>query len=277
MGVFIWVRFFNKKTYKQLLIPRSLSRNKTWHSYDLTPHRPPGLVGVFLGVKISQMRTVVIIDYQNLHLVGAGLFEPFKQRHECLVHPLKYAEQLLLTRNHRLDNGERSATLSKVLVYRGLPSSEHDPKLYARNQAQKSEWERDRKVKVTLRPLKYQYERVASGEKAIDEKGVPIVLSRSEKGIDVLCALAIVREAQNSEIDLVILASQDTDLEPALDEALLLGTAKIETSSWHIPHRYRSKEIRPKYPQKIRNTKMDKNTFLMTLDSRDYDMPLTKS
>ena len=122
-------------------------------------------MGLLLGVKISQLQTVVIIDYQNLHLVGAGLFEPFKQRHECLVHPLRYAEQLLLTRNQRLGNAERSGILSKVLVYRGLPSSEHDPKLYARNQSQKSEWERNRKVIVTLRPLKYTYERLANGEK----------------------------------------------------------------------------------------------------------------
>ncbi|MBI3430185.1 MAG: NYN domain-containing protein [Actinobacteria bacterium] len=251
----------------------SPSWTQAWDSYGVTPRRPPGLVGVLLGVNISQLRTVVIIDYQNLHLVGAGLFEPFKQRHECLVHPVKYAEQVLLTRNHRLDNGEWSATLSKVLVYRGLPSSKHEPKLYARNQAQKSEWERDRKVKVTLRPLKYKYERMANGEKAIDEKGAPIVLSKSEKGIDVLCALALVREAQNPDVDLVILASQDTDLEPALNEALILGKAIIETSSWHVPNRYRSREIRPAFPQKIRNTKMDKSTFLSALDSRDYDIP----
>jgi hypothetical protein len=234
-------------------------------------------VGVLLGVKISQLRTVVIIDYQNLHLVGVGLFEPSKQRHECLVHPLNYAEQVVLTRNLRLEKDEQPATLLKVLVYRGLPSSKHDPKLYARNQAQKSEWERDRKVKVTLRPLKYKYERAANGEKAIDEKGAPIVISRSEKGIDVLCALALVREAQNPDIDLVILASQDTDLEPALDEALILGKALIETSSWHVPNGYRSKGIRATYPHKIRNTKMDKNTFLLTLDSRDYDIPLVKN
>ena len=102
-----------------------------------------------------------------------------------------------------------------------------------------------------------------------------IIHSRSEKGIDVLCALALVREAQNPMIDLVILASQDTDLEPALDEAMMLGKAKIETSSWNVPNSYRSTEIRPTYPRKIWNTKMDKSTFLCSLDFRDYNKPLT--
>ncbi len=175
-----------------------------------------------------QLRTAVIIDYQNLHLVAAKLFVPSKPLHECLVHPLNYAKQIILTRNLILKDGGPHATLSKVLVYRGMPSPSHDPKPYARNQAQKSEWERDPRVKVTLRPLKYKYEWTVDGRKATDSQGVPIVSGKDEKGVDVLCALALVREAQDPDIELVILASQDTDLEPALDEALMLRKAKIE-------------------------------------------------
>ena len=47
--------------------------------------------------------------------------------------------------------------LKSVLVYRGEPSPEHNPNGYRRNQAQKSEWERDARVQVHLRPLKYSY------------------------------------------------------------------------------------------------------------------------
>jgi uncharacterized protein (UPF0548 family) len=65
-----------------------------------------------------------------------------------------------------------------------------------------------------------------------------------EEGVDVLCALALIREASDPNIDLVILASQDTDLEAALDEALSLGTAKAETASWYDNvDRRASKEI----------------------------------
>ena len=59
--------------------------------------------------------------------------------------------------------GMPHAVLAKVLVYRGEPSAEHDSTDYARSQSQKSHWERDARVHVTLRPLKYEYQRDAQG------------------------------------------------------------------------------------------------------------------
>jgi len=106
------------------------------------------------------------------------------------------------------------ALLSHVLVYRGQPSAEHDPRPYARNQAQKAHWERDQRVTVAHRPLKYRYERDTEGRLVLGADGRRVVESKGEKGIDVLCALAVVREAQRPDVDLVILASHDSDLEP---------------------------------------------------------------
>ncbi|NMH98748.1 NYN domain-containing protein [Pseudonocardia sp. K10HN5] len=63
-------------------------------------------------------------------------------------------------------------------------------------------------------------------------KGTP-----REKGVDVRCALTFVREARQPDIDLVILASHDSDLDPALDEAAALGMAKVETFCWVDPQR----------------------------------------
>ena len=57
--------------------------------------------------------------------------------------------------------------------------------------------------------------------------------SNAWKGCGRIVRVALIREASDPNIDLVILASQDTDLEPALDEALSLGTAKVETASWY--------------------------------------------
>lgn len=65
-------------------------------------------------------------------------------------------------------SGTGGAFSLRVLVYRGEPSPEHDPGGYARNQAQKARWERDSRVQVTLRPLKYQYARAADGRIATD-------------------------------------------------------------------------------------------------------------
>ncbi|ASR34272.1 hypothetical protein BAY61_03875 [Prauserella marina] len=218
------------------------------------------------------LRASVIIDYQNLHLTGHGLFDStrFGPAHEALVDPLHFANQLIQTRNQRQRDGMDHAELRKVLVYRGLPSAKHDQKAYARNQAQKAHWERDPRVAVHLRPLKYDYERDENGKKVVGSNGDYIVKSRSEKGVDVLCALALFREALNPAVDVVILASQDTDLEPALDEALALGTAKVETCSWWNPaRRYKSPEIRPS-TKRIWNTRLGQSEFSRCWDTTDY-------
>lgn len=111
------------------------------------------------------------------------------------------------------------------------------PNAYARNQAQKAHWERDKRVTVTLRPLKYRYQYDGDGHAVRDPvTGIKIPSGPpSEKGVDVMCALAIVRHALREDVDLVILASLDSDLVPAIDEVLSLGTAKVETFSWHVP------------------------------------------
>lgn len=89
--------------------------------------------------------------------------------------------------------------------------------------------------------------------------------------MDVLCALAVVREALLPDVDLVILASQDSDLEPALDEALLLGTAKIETFSWFdYDQRHRSRQLRPGGGRTIWNTRLTETEFQKCWDPTDY-------
>lgn len=91
-----------------------------------------------------------------------------------------------------------------------------------------------------------------------------------EKGVDVLCALALVRRALSSDVDLVILASHDSDLVPAIDEVLTLGTAKVETFSWYSPGRP-SFELRPTdRAQRIRNTRLNETNFLNCLDRTSY-------
>ena len=110
---------------------------------------------------VVQLRTSIVIDYQNLHLTGHGLFDSTRimPKHETLVDPLMFARQLLDARNGLQRPGHPPAALSRLLIFRGLPSDDHDPDGYARNQAQKSAWERDPRVRVTLRPLKYRYQR----------------------------------------------------------------------------------------------------------------------
>lgn len=213
------------------------------------------------------------MDYQNVHLTAHDLFDStrFMAKHESLVDPLLFAQRLLEARNRAQEAGRPPAVLRRVLVYRGMPTAEHDPAMYARSQAQRAQWERDRRIEVTLRPLKYDYERDANGRPATGPDGKRIVRGKREKGIDVLCALAVVRESVRDDVDLVILASHDSDLEPALDEALDVGRAKVETFTWYDreqPHR--SRQLRPGSGRRLWNTRLTENEFRRCWDPTDY-------
>jgi uncharacterized LabA/DUF88 family protein len=222
---------------------------------------------------VPLLRAVIVMDYQNVHLTAHGLFARHEglAKHESLIHPLHFANQIIRTRNQRQQPGMAHAELKKVLVYRGEPSPEHSPNGHRRNQMQKAEWERDPRVKVTLRPLKYDYEYDASGRPVTDGAGNRIVKGKPrEKGIDVLCALALLREARQPDIDVVILAAQDTDLVPALDEAIQLNAAKIETFSWYEPDRPQGRQqLRPE-GRRIWNTRLGKTEFMNCQDTNDY-------
>ena len=219
---------------------------------------------------MPELRAAVVIDYQNVHLVGLNLFHKHCEPYEFLVHPLHFANQLIVHRNAKQRAGASHAVLAKVLVYRGLPSADVDAKPYGRNLAQQTEWESDPRVTVTMRPLKYLYERDLNGYKVTDARGRPIVTGKREKGVDVLCALALIRESREDDIDLVILASQDTDLEPALDEAISLNSAKVETASWfESSDRRATREIRPSH-HRIWNTRLNAQAFDACCDRKDY-------
>lgn len=177
--------------------------------------------------------------------------------------------ELIAERNALQKSGYSPALVMKILVYRGLPSLEHDSKNYARNLAQKANWERGPMTEVVYRPLKYPYLRDLNGARIKDKSGKYLVSKAEEKGIDVLCALALVRETQNANIDLVILASQDTDMVPALNEAIAYGSAKIETCSWYSFGNRSSREIRPE-GSAIWNTRLNQNHFSNSLDRKTY-------
>lgn len=222
---------------------------------------------------MPDLRTAIVVDYQNVHLTGHGRFKSTRHgpKHEALIDPLHFANQLLKVRNARQRDGRPKAVLRSVDVYRGLPNGDHDPAAYARNLSQKAQWERDQRVTLTHRPLRYRYLRDASGEPVRDPvTGIKVPEGpATEKGIDVMCALALLRHARRPDIDLVILASLDSDLIPALDEVVTLGK-RVETFSWWSPDD-RSFEMRLSDPSKrIWNTRLGEQEFLSCIDPTDY-------
>jgi len=204
-----------------------------------------------------------VIDYQNVNLVGLNLFRHSLQNKSLSLNPLKFSEQLLIKRELNQKSEKFKAILGQVIVFSGLPSPTYDPEQNAKAWSQKAKWEQDSKVSIYHRPLKYDFQRDETGKIILDESGSKIVIRRREKGIDVLCALALVREAK--KFDLVILASQDSDLIPAIDEACALGSAKIETFSWYTKDNRRSRELKPE-KHKVWNTRLDELDYLKCLD-----------
>lgn len=153
------------------------------------------------------MRATFVIDYQNLHLTARDLFCSDRDAHEALIEPMAFARVALQVRNQGQRPGYPHVQLGRVLVYRGLPHVDHQSDQHRRCQLQAELWRRAR-AEVHLRDLKYRPRYAAGGSVVRDINGRVEMDPRSgrEKGIDVLCALACVREARASDTDLVILA-----------------------------------------------------------------------
>jgi len=226
------------------------------------------------------LRAAVVIDYQNVHLTASDVFGDRSNRHESLIHPVHFVKAGLQERNARQREGYPHAELQRVIAYRGLPHVGHDWEQHRRCQDQATQWRTDG-AEVELRDLKYRYRNGADGRPVLDIHGnkEPLGPGR-EKGIDVLCALRCVREAMKDDVDLVILASRDSDLIPVLDEVHDMhredrGVAPIETFSWF--NRDASKmgvftfgNLRPSEGRRIWNTNLDRSCYEASLDRRDY-------
>ncbi|WP_416890817.1 hypothetical protein [Microbacterium sp.] len=240
----------------------------------------PDWRGFFYPGEAIVLRASVVIDYQNVHLTAKDVFNPKGEKHESLIHPVQFAKRAIVERNERQREGFPLAECSRVLVYRGLPHVNHDWEQNRRCLEQATEW-RDAGAIVELRDLKYRFQ-YSAGKPVLDINGQKIPTGRpEEKGIDVLVALACVREAARSDIDLVILASRDTDLVPVLDElhdfhgAEPSRYAGIETVAW-FNSRWEEEgartygNLRPTAPRRIWNTNLDRDCYEASLDRRDY-------
>jgi uncharacterized LabA/DUF88 family protein len=205
---------------------------------------------------VTKKRTLVVIDYQNIHLTGHGQWcPPGEPAHLCLVHPLYFAQHVVQVRNAvkklavEKNGGELDELeLIDVRVFRGLPSNRHDPKNYARSLRQQSEWTKDPRCQVTYRTLKYHQE---------DGR-----LIAREKGVDVMVALALVIGAASKDYDTVVLACHDTDIEPALEMSGRLNS--IETAGWMGCKRLTVSG------QTFWHTALDQARFKASTDLNDY-------
>jgi hypothetical protein len=227
------------------------------------------------------LRAVVVLDYQNVHLTAHDVFDHAGDKHDALIHPMLFAQTVARIRNQRQREGHPLAHLTGVHVFRGLPHTDYDWEQSRRCSAQAEEWRRAG-AHVTLRDLKYRFQRQSDGSPATDVKGHKIPTSPGrEKGIDVLVALTCIRQALRENVDLVILASRDTDLVPVLDTLLDMRAedsrvAKVETTSWFNRKaaeegNYAGGHLRTSDGRRVWNTNLDRAAFEASRDRRDYE------
>ena len=157
-------------------------------------------------------RVAVFIDYQNCYKSARRAFVPngTADASEGQVLPQRLG---IVLRDHA--DGERE--LVAVRIYRGMPSSRHDPKGQGAADRQVASWTAQALVTPVTRPLNYR--------DPSDPK---------EKGIDVRLALDMVMMAMRNEYDIAVLVSEDNDLAPALESvAAILGSdAACEVMTW---------------------------------------------
>lgn len=227
------------------------------------------------------LRATVVIDYQNVHLTARDVFNPGTAAHLSLIHPVLFARTSITRRNQLQRPGFPSVELVRTVVYRGLPHVDYETTQNRRCLEQAEVWRNDGAL-VELRDLKYPIKYGADGRPVQDIYGKKVWTGAKpeEKGIDVLCALACVREAGRTDVDLVVLASRDTDLRPVLDEVHDMHVSdprkgKIETVSWYdsqarIENRYAGGSLRPTGPRRIWNTNLGREQFEASRDRGDY-------
>jgi uncharacterized LabA/DUF88 family protein len=206
-------------------------------------------VFLFTGESLEYARVGFVIDYQNMHLTAHNLFTPNLNKRASLLHPLDLAQVVLSRRGQFFKEQVTQFKITQVRVFRGLPSNRQEPEKYAQNLSQKSEWSKDRRVRIEHLQLKYR-----------TKQGLP----PQEKGIDVLTALNFVAMAQSGEFELVVLMTHDTDLQPALRMANLNSRVRIETAGWTGLNKLRLKE------QKLFHTYLTVGDFKNSIDQKDY-------
>lgn len=157
-------------------------------------------------------QVMVFIDYQN---IATTAFECFPRtatlRRFTHIDPIRLAERIV-------DRRRFASELCGIRVYRGRPEPHRQPGLAAASDAQASAWQRDPRVAVVRRPLRYP-------------PGFPLERPQ-EKGVDVALAVDFVRLAIDRAYEVGVIVSHDTDLMPAVETVIDLGLAHVEVSGW---------------------------------------------
>src|ERR1022692_2521791 len=126
-------------------------------------------------------RIAVLLDFENVHRVGHGLYSPGLPRYQCVPEPSLIADMLA--------NRRKVPTVTtSVQVFRGRPNPAFEPTPASAADKQRQLWERrDDRVRVRSHPLFYRNW----------PQGPPV-----EKGVDVALAIEAVRHTSPAVVSL---------------------------------------------------------------------------
>ncbi|WP_423916797.1 NYN domain-containing protein [Candidatus Poriferisodalis sp.] len=201
-------------------------------------------------------RVAVFVDYQNTWHTTRALFVPTgSPSWHGHVHPELLGE-LLCQRGLSVDPARR---LDSVQVYRGQPGPRSSAKLRSAFAHQKADWEALDDVSVHTRPMRYW----PAGMHPDGRQR----WRAEEKGVDVLLALHLALGAHNDLYDVAVVVSADTDLLPAVEEAVRLGK-RVETATWWAPPEPHKALRIP--GRQLWNHYLDAGDFAAVRDDTDY-------
>lgn len=192
-------------------------------------------------------RVAVFIDYMNTYKRCREAFRSGTRNHvDGQILPLRLGIKLR-------DNAAGDRELVAVRLYRGLPSSHHDPAGYAAANRQGAMWDKQALVSAVWRPLNYR------------DPTRP-----REKGVDVRLAVDMVMMAMRKEFDIAVLVSEDKDLEPALCAVMdLYGPSAVETVTWTPNNGGRSQPVKiPGYGHIVH--RLNEIDYRHIHDAQDY-------
>ncbi len=158
-------------------------------------------------------RIAVLLDFENVHRVGHGLYGRGQETYECVPEPSLIADKIAKRRNV-------PSVATSIQVFRGRPNPAFEPVSASANDKQAHLWERrDPRVRVRRHQLFYRDW----------PKGPPV-----EKGVDVAPAIEAVRLTlqDHEHFDALVVFSSDNDLVPAIKLCFELPGPAVEVACW---------------------------------------------
>lgn len=210
---------------------------------------------------VEVVRVTVFFDWHNVYKHAREAFHDGGDHHtKGQVNPVDLAEVL----TSRIEGGE----LTAIRIYRGLPDNAYDPNGYAASRRQQTAWERDPRIIVTKRDLRYPAGYVHGRNKISEVK---------EKGIDVALALDLVTMATDGAYGLAIVMSCDHDLAPAVERVIARRATRgdgpdVHVASWNSPYR-RSPRMRTRQGRAVFCHWLSQEDYWGVTDERNYGLP----